>query len=44
VAEWLGGIQGAPRAILLGAFVLMIILLSVLPAFWKRDLSVRKAA
>jgi MFS family permease len=44
VAEWLGGIQGAPRAILLGAVVLTVILVLVLPVFWKRDLPVREAA
>jgi MFS family permease len=41
VAEWLGGVQGAPRAILLGAVVLTIILVGVLPVFWRRDLPVR---
>jgi MFS family permease len=38
VAEWLGGIQGAPRAILLGAVALAVILLFVVPVFWKREL------
>ncbi len=38
LAEWLGGTQGAPRAVLLGAVVLGIILLLILPAFWKYDL------
>ncbi len=44
VAEWLGGVQGAPRAILLGAVVLTIILIVVLPVFWKRDLPSSKLA
>jgi MFS family permease len=38
VAEWLGGIQGAPRAILLGAVALAVVLLLVMPVFWKREL------
>lgn len=38
VAEWLGGVEGAPRAVLLAAAVLGIILIPVLPFFWKRDL------
>ena len=32
VAEWLGGVQGAPHAVLIGAIVLVLILM-----FWKRD-------
>ncbi len=38
VAEWLGGVQGAPHAVLIGAVILGVILLFVLPMFWKRDL------
>ena len=38
VAQWLGGLSGAPRTVLLGAIVLAVILIFVLPAFWKRDL------
>ncbi len=38
VAEWLGGLQGAPRAVLLASIVLGVILIFVLPVFWKRDL------
>jgi MFS family permease len=38
VAEWLGGVEGAPQAVLMGAAILTVILLFVLPMFWKRDL------
>lgn len=38
VAEWLGGIQGAPRAILLGSVALAVTLLVLMPVFWKREL------
>jgi MFS family permease len=38
LAEWLGGVQGAPRAVLLGAVLLVITLVLILPVFWKRDL------
>ncbi len=41
VAEWLGGVAGAPRAVLLGAVLLALILVGVLPVFWKRDLPIR---
>ncbi len=37
VAEWLGGVRGAPRAVLLGAVALAAILILVFPLFWKRD-------
>ncbi len=37
VAEWLGGVRGAPRAVLLGAVALAAILILVSPLFWKRD-------
>lgn len=37
-AEWLGGVQGAPHAVLIGAAILVLILLSIMPMFWKRDL------
>jgi MFS family permease len=39
LAEWLGGVEGAPHAILLGAVVLMIILISVTSFFWRRNWS-----
>jgi MFS family permease len=38
LAQWLGGVAGAPRAVLLGAVLLGLILIFVLPVFWKRDL------
>jgi len=37
VAEWLGGVRGAPRAVLLGAITLAAILVLLSPLFWKRD-------
>ncbi|HEX8991741.1 MAG TPA: MFS transporter [Anaerolineales bacterium] len=36
-AEALGGIQGAPRAVLLSAGILVLILVFVVPVFWKLD-------
>jgi MFS family permease len=42
VAEWLGGVEGAPHAVLIGAIILGVILLFVLPMFWKRDLPQRQ--
>jgi MFS family permease len=42
VAEWLGGLEGAPHAVLLGAIILGVILLFVLPMFWKRELPQRQ--
>ena len=41
VAEWLGGIQGAPRAVLLSAVVLGVILVLVIPLFWRRNFTER---
>lgn len=38
VAEGLGGVQGAPRAVLLGAVLLAFTLIIIMPIFWKRDL------
>jgi MFS family permease len=38
VADWLGGIPGAPRAILLGGIALVVILVFVAPVFWKLDM------
>lgn len=37
LAEGLGGVEGAPHAVLLGAVILGVILLFVMPMFWKRD-------
>ena len=39
LAEVLGGVSGAPRAVLLGALVLGTILLGVSPFFWRRSMS-----
>ena len=37
VAQWLGGLAGAPRAVLLCAVVLAVILIFVLPVFWNAN-------
>lgn len=42
VAEWLGGVQGAPHAVLIAAMILSVILLFVVPMFWQRDLPQRR--
>ena len=39
LADWLGGVYGAPRAVLLGAVALAAILLAVVPLFWKLDMA-----
>ncbi len=44
LAEALGGVYGAPRAVLLGALVLGIVLIGVSPFFWRRNLSIHSAA
>jgi MFS family permease len=41
LAEWFGGVKGAPHAVLLGAVILGIILLLVIPVFWKRDAPIK---
>ncbi len=38
LADWLGGIQGAPRAVLLAAVAMAVVLILVVPAFWKLDM------
>ena len=38
LADWLGGVHGAPRAVLLAALVLAVILVLVVPAFWKLEM------
>jgi MFS family permease len=38
VAEWLGGLNGAPRAVLITAILLGIILIFVTPVFWERNI------
>ncbi|MGE5400229.1 MAG: MFS transporter [Ignavibacteriales bacterium] len=37
-AEILGGIQGAPRAVLIGGLVVGIVLIFVGPLFWRREI------
>ena len=37
LADRLGGVQGAPRAVLLGAVALGLILVFVVPVFWKLE-------
>jgi MFS family permease len=37
-AELLGGISGAPRAVLLGGMIVGILLILSIPIFWKRDM------
>jgi MFS family permease len=38
LADWLGGIQGAPRAVLLGAAAMGIVLVFVVPVFSRLDI------
>ena len=42
-AEMLGGIDGAPRAVLAGAVILTIVLFIVSPFFWQRSMATRAA-
>ena len=37
LAEWLGGVEGAPHAVLFGAVILVLILIPALPLFWQRN-------
>ena len=37
-AEMLGGIDGAPRAILIGAIILTVVLIIIAPFFWRREI------
>ena len=39
VAEWLGGIAGAPRAVLAGALVVCLVLIAVTPYFARRPMA-----
>lgn len=43
LAEWLGGVQGAPRAVMLAALVLGVIVIVAMPTFIRRDLPERYA-
>ncbi len=38
MADWLGGVQGAPRAVMLAAAALVVVLVVVTPVFWKLDM------
>jgi MFS family permease len=38
IAELLGGIPGAPRAVLIGAVILGVVLIPVSPFFWRRSM------
>jgi MFS family permease len=38
LAQYLGGVSGAPRAVLLGALILGVLLLAVTPFFWRRKM------
>jgi len=42
IAEALGGVSGAPRAVLIGGAVVGIILIIAMPLFWKRDIDTLK--
>jgi MFS family permease len=37
LAEWLGGVEGAPHAVLLGALILLVILIFIIPLFWRQS-------
>lgn len=41
LAEWLGGVEGAPRAVMLCALVLGVLILALFPVFMRRDLPQR---
>lgn len=43
-AEWLGGPGGAPRAVVVGAAILGIVLVLVAPFFWQRAVQRSAAA
>ena len=43
IAELLGGISGAPRAVLIGGAVVGVILVFTTPLFWNRDIDTLKA-
>ena len=39
LAEALGGLQGAPRAVLIGGALVGVVLLAVASLFWKREMA-----
>ena len=39
IAELLGGISGAPRAVLIGGIIVGVIIILVTPLFWNRDIN-----
>ena len=41
LADWLGGVYGAPRAVLLDAVILAVILIPVVPLFRRLDMPER---
>ncbi|MDP4192838.1 MAG: MFS transporter [Bacteroidota bacterium] len=41
-AELLGGIQGAPRAVLIGGIIVGVVTLLVSPFFWKKSINTQK--
>jgi MFS family permease len=42
IAEALGGVSGAPRAVLIGGVVVGIVLIIAIPLFWKRNIDTLK--
>jgi MFS family permease len=44
VAELLGGISGAPRAVLIGGIVVAVILILAAPSFWKSEVEAEPSA
>ncbi|HEY3311862.1 MAG TPA: MFS transporter [Anaerolineales bacterium] len=42
VAELLGGLTGAPRAVLIGGLVVGLVMIVATPLFWKRDMEALK--
>jgi hypothetical protein len=42
LAGWLGGVEGAPHAVLIGAIILGVMVLFVLSMSWRQDLPHRQ--
>jgi MFS family permease len=42
VSQLLGGISGSPRAVLIGAGIVLIVVATAAPAFWRQDQVVAK--